>query len=175
MANGGDRGVIRRDVEAEDLLIAVAAQVSASLADGREQRRARLLGLLVDGLRFGAAGTACLPVRIVGIEQARRAPGCQHRVGAVDHEEARRVAVVSLRQQFLIVGVLVAHMRHRRQPHRDRRRQFAHVPGAGLGADRLDVGIGRAGQQQRQRLGEGFATLRRGDHGASPQRDGTLA
>ena len=51
-----DAGMVRCDVEAEDILIAVAAQVSASLnGEGAEKRCRRLLGLTLDGLRFGAA------------------------------------------------------------------------------------------------------------------------
>ncbi|MCX7306029.1 MAG: TetR family transcriptional regulator [Hyphomicrobiales bacterium] len=58
LSTAAEAGVIRRDAEAEDLLIAVAAQVSASIGGaGAGERRARLLGLMVDGLRFGAAAT----------------------------------------------------------------------------------------------------------------------
>jgi AcrR family transcriptional regulator len=50
-----DAGLVRRDVQAEDILIAVAAQVSASLhGQGAEKRCERLLGLTIDGLRYGA-------------------------------------------------------------------------------------------------------------------------
>jgi AcrR family transcriptional regulator len=52
-----DAGLIRRDAQAEDILIAVAAQVSASLhGQGAEKRCERLLGLTIDGLRYGATG-----------------------------------------------------------------------------------------------------------------------
>ncbi|HEY6630096.1 MAG TPA: TetR family transcriptional regulator [Rhizobiaceae bacterium] len=50
-----DAGAVRCDVQAEDILIAVAAQVSASLhGEGAEKRCRRLLGLTLDGLRYGA-------------------------------------------------------------------------------------------------------------------------
>jgi AcrR family transcriptional regulator len=52
-----DAGLVRCDAQAEDILIAVAAQVSASLSgDGAQKRCERLLGLTIDGLRFGATG-----------------------------------------------------------------------------------------------------------------------
>ena len=51
-----DAGVVRCDAQAEDILIAVAAQVSASLSgEGAQKRCERLLGLTLDGLRYGAA------------------------------------------------------------------------------------------------------------------------
>jgi len=50
-----DAGVVRCDVQAEDILITVAAQVSASLhGQEAEKRCQRLLGLTLDGLRYGA-------------------------------------------------------------------------------------------------------------------------
>jgi AcrR family transcriptional regulator len=50
-----DAGVVRCDAQAEDILIAVAAQVSASLSgEGAQKRCERLLGLTLDGLRYGA-------------------------------------------------------------------------------------------------------------------------
>jgi AcrR family transcriptional regulator len=59
---GADAGLIRRDVQAEDILIAVAAQVSASLnGQGAEQRRERLLGLTFDGLCYGATAEPTPP------------------------------------------------------------------------------------------------------------------
>lgn len=52
-----DAGVVRCDAQAEDILIAVAAQVSASLSgEGAQKRCERLLGLTLDGLRYGAIG-----------------------------------------------------------------------------------------------------------------------
>jgi AcrR family transcriptional regulator len=52
-----DAGLVRCDAQAEDILIAVAAQVSASLSgEGAQKRCERLLGLTIDGLRYGATG-----------------------------------------------------------------------------------------------------------------------
>jgi AcrR family transcriptional regulator len=57
LAAAADAGLVRRDAQAEDILIAVAAQVSASLhGQGAEMRCQRLLGLTIDGLRYGATG-----------------------------------------------------------------------------------------------------------------------
>lgn len=48
-----DAGEVRRDVDPEDVLMAVAANISASLhRDGAEARGKRLLGLIIDGLRY---------------------------------------------------------------------------------------------------------------------------
>jgi AcrR family transcriptional regulator len=54
-----DAGLVRCDAQAEDILIAVAAQVSASLSgEGAQKRCERLLGLTLDGLRYGAAAVS---------------------------------------------------------------------------------------------------------------------
>jgi AcrR family transcriptional regulator len=48
-----DVGAVRRGIDPEDVLMAVAATISASLSkDGSDARGRRLLGLIVDGLRF---------------------------------------------------------------------------------------------------------------------------
>lgn len=48
-----DAGAVRRGIDPEDVLMAVAATISASLSkDGSDARGKRLLGLIVDGLRF---------------------------------------------------------------------------------------------------------------------------
>jgi AcrR family transcriptional regulator len=49
-------GTIRRDADADDILLAVSASVSASRGRDDATRKAeRLLALIIDGLRFGAA------------------------------------------------------------------------------------------------------------------------
>jgi AcrR family transcriptional regulator len=59
LAAAADAGAVRRDVDPQDVLMAVAANVSASLdTEGATARRRRLLDLLIDGLRFGATGSA---------------------------------------------------------------------------------------------------------------------
>jgi AcrR family transcriptional regulator len=53
LSAAADAGAVRRDIDPEDVLMAVAANISASLSRGdSEQRGKRLLRLVIDGLRF---------------------------------------------------------------------------------------------------------------------------
>lgn len=55
LEQAADAGEVRRGIVPEDILMAVAATVSASLGTpDADRRRERLLGLILDGLRFGA-------------------------------------------------------------------------------------------------------------------------
>ena len=108
-------------------------------------------------LPAGAASTASLLV--IRVEQPRGAPAGQHIVGLADHEEARRIAVVALAEQFFVFGVGVADMRDRGQPDGGRRRQRLQMRRIGVGADLLRVDVGRQRQQRGQRLGDGALAL----------------
>ncbi len=99
---------------------------------------------------------ACFAIeklRILAASSATRArsPIRELGVGGVNHEMSRRIALIALGEQRVILGVPVAHMGGERQPERDRGRQALHPRGACLGKHlhRLIIGDERRGKAQR--------------------------